>query len=218
MLLNYINFSLYEINIKGMLNFYKNLKVKKPINILVSNWVDVLEYAYANNKPQIIKPKEADFIYFQQSIILPNLCDFYIHFDINKAKSIANQYHLQTENARALAYSGIEYQPQNDLKMYHFNSKEPIVIVDFPCELKSEKTIIDGNHRMSAAVISNSNITFANFFPHDTLRTIPQLFERAWYCFIVELNQIIHLQTYNQRIDYIKTKSICNDFYKSILL
>ena len=35
MLLNYINFSLYEINIKGMLNFYKNLKVKKPINILV---------------------------------------------------------------------------------------------------------------------------------------------------------------------------------------
>lgn len=67
MLLNYINFSLYEINIKGMLNFYKNLKVKKPINILVSNWVDVLEYAYANNKPQIIKPKEADFIYFLES-------------------------------------------------------------------------------------------------------------------------------------------------------
>ena len=216
MLLNYITLSKYDIDIDNLIDFYKRFKVLKPIDSLVSNWLDVIRYAYLHNKCSITYDKNKPCKYYQQLIKIPDIAEFYIHFNIDKAVEISKNYQLQTLNSRLLIHNNVEFEPQQDLKNYHFTCEAPIIIVDFPCKLQSEKMVIDGNHRMTAKVLKNRNVRFANFYPNDTVLIIPQTFEQAWYLFAIELNDILKLKSFNQKTDFIDNKSVCEKFFTHI--
>lgn len=171
-----------------------------------------MRYAYKNNRCYFSYDKNKPCEYYQQIIKIPSIAQFYIHFNVDKAVDVAQNYDYQRLNARRLVYNNVEYEVQNDIKKYHFSCETPIIVIDFPCRLQSEKMVIDGNHRMTSKVIKNQDVNYVKLSIPDTVSLITQTFEKAWYLFAVELNAAIQLKTYNQRKNFLEHQSICKDF------
>ena len=50
MLFDYVSSSEYDIDINAILEFYNSFNLIKPIDELVANWIEVMRYAYKNNR------------------------------------------------------------------------------------------------------------------------------------------------------------------------
>ncbi len=214
MLYDYIKRSYYSINISSVVMYYKSLSAKPPIDKLINNWLHVLVNTYNNNKLYTKLSSNIEHEMYQQKINLPNGLNFFIHYDIEKAILLSHKYPVFKDNARYLG-SRVDYHKQTELKKYHYESSQPIILIDLPVGLQAPISVIDGHHRLSAKIINNDDITFVNLLTSDTLSTLSQSFEKAWYSFAVETYFACQLQTYNECKNFIDNRSIYKTFLKN---
>ena len=99
MLFDYVSSSEYDIDINAILEFYNSFNLIKPIDELVANWIEVMRYAYKNNRCYFSYDKNKPCEYYQQIIKIPSIAQFYIHFNVDKAVDVAQNYDYQRLNA-----------------------------------------------------------------------------------------------------------------------
>ena len=68
MLFDYVSSSEYDIDINAILEFYNSFNLIKPIDELVANWIEVMRYAYKNNRCYFSYDKNKPCEYYQQII------------------------------------------------------------------------------------------------------------------------------------------------------
>lgn len=213
MLYNYIEQSYYNININNVVEYYKGLHAKPPIDKFINHWLYALVRAYENNKLYTEINSNVECKMYQQEINLPNSESFFIHYNIEKAILLSHKYPIFKENARRLSLS-VDYHKQTELKKHHYESSQPIILIDLPLGIQTPISVIDGHHRLSAKIINNDDITFVNLLTPDTLSIISQSFEKAWYSFAIETYFVCQLQTYNECKDFIDNRSTYKNFLK----
>ena len=197
MLLNYNSNKMYDIDINNILKFYSSFAKEEITKKYINSWCSALNTAYVNNVP-VIKSYDRPS-YFQQRIIIPNIDEFYIHFDVNTAIKKSSRFTSNNINAVELLRNGVDYTKCYDLNKYHFVCQEPIIIVPFPMSTTKPYLVIDGNHRVSAMLENNSRINFVSFDYATTLTTIPQTFDQTWYMFLIETTVFNNLKNEHDR-------------------